>query len=349
MLSLLLLLACGAPAPEAVAPPPVALGASDVVIVTTSNIHSGPRVSGTLEPASSAILRAEVGGSVESVRAELGQSVSAGDVLATLESSALRQAVASAAAGVASAEADVLNATRELERVGKLREAGALSSRDVELTESGLVAAKARLEAAKAQRTAAAEQLEGATVKAPFAGVVSQRAVNQGDIAGLGSPLFTVIDPSTLRLEGSVPADSAGLLVPGATVSFTVQGMGERSFEGRLESASPAVDPTTRQIPVIITLPNTDGALRAGLFAEGRVAAEMRDGLVVPLDALAGGAVMRVRDGAVEKVAVEVGIRDEDGDRVELTSGVSAGDAVLVGPAREVKPGTAVTLPPTEG
>lgn len=345
MLPLLLLLACGAPAPEPAAAPPVALAPGDVVIVTTSEIAAGPRISGTLEPAASAVLRAEVGGTVESVRVELGDAVAKGDVLATLESSALRAALASAKAGVSSAAADLANMERELERIRRLHEAGALSARDLEQTESAVVAARARVEAAEAQQTGAAEQLEGATVRAPFAGVISRRDINQGDITAPGAALFTIIDPSTLRLEGAVPADSAGALAPGAGAAFTVQGMGDRVFAGQLQAASPAVDPTTRQIPVIVSLPNADGALRAGLFAEGRISAEARTALVLPTDALSGDAALRVVDGKVEKVALELGIRDEDADRVEVRAGLAAGDAVLVGPAREVKPGTTVTLP----
>lgn len=342
---LVLLLACGRPeAPAAIEPVPVVLSQSDVSTVAAEAISAGPRVSGTLEPASKAIIRAEAGGAALSVDAEIGEPVEKGAVLAHIEATAARQSLASATASVASAEADVANTRRELERVTRLHESGALSARDQELAESALVAAEARLMAARAQRAAAAEQVDGATVRAPFAGVVAERQVGQGDIVGIGTPLFTVIDPSTLRLEGAVPAESAGQVRPGTPARLTVQGMGDRAFEGVIERVSPAVDPATRQIPVLVSIPNQDGTLLAGLFAEGRVATEQHEGLVVPLAALAGDSVLAVRDGKVAQVPVQLGIRDEEAERVEIKGELVAGEVVLVGAAREIEPGTAVQV-----
>lgn len=344
-LLLLLLTACGAPAAPEVEDPITTLTAADVAVVRSEPISAGPRLSGTLEPAEKAVIRAEANGSVLTIKAEIGQRVEAGEVLATIESSALRQALASANAAVASAEADLANAGREVERVTRLFEAGALASRDKESAESGEKAARARLEAATAQRTSASEQLSGATVKAPFAGVVSARSVSQGDVVSLGSPLFTVINPSTLRLEGAVPAASIGAVQPGVTVRFEVQGFGDRTFDGVIERVSPAVDSATRQVPVIVTLPNEDGALLAGLFADGHVAVNLHEALVVPTDALSGDTVKRISDGKVEAVTVGVGVRDEAGERVEIASGLTDGDRVLVGAARDLAPGAPVTLP----
>lgn len=345
MLLLALLLACGGPPAAQVGPDAVTLSTSDVARVTSEPIAAGPRVSGTLEAALSAVIRAEAGGDVEAVSVEIGDRVTKGQVMAVIEADALRQSLASASANVASAEANEANARRELERITRLQEAGALSRRDVEVAEAQLKAAQAQLEGARAQRVAASQQAGGATVRAPFDGVVATRDVGEGDIVGMGSPLFTVIDPSTLRLEGAVPADAAGLVRPGASARFTVQGLGARLFEGSVERVAPAVDPATRQIPVIIALPNPDGALLAGLFAEGRVAADVHQALVLPSDALDGDHVLRVNGDKVEQVTVKTGVRDEASEKVEILDGVSAGDVVLVGAAREVPAGSLVKLP----
>lgn len=347
MLLLSLLLACGAPpgSPADAAGQPVTLSASDVATVKLEPISSGPRVSGTLEPAARAVMRAEAGGSVETVSVEIGDHVKKGQVLATIESAALRQSLAGATAAVAAAEANAENAAREVERVGRLKEAGALSQRDVEAAVAASKSAAAQLEAARAQRAAAQQQSSGAAVRAPFDGVVSTRDVSAGDIVGIGSPMFTIIEPSTLRLSGAVPADSVGALTPGASVRFQVQGLGSRPFEGQIERISPSVDPATRQIPILVSIPNQDGALLAGLFAEGRVARDVHDGLVAPADALDGDHVLRVRDGHVERVDVTVGSRDEDAERIELKGTVSAGDLLLVGAARSIAEGASVTLP----
>ena len=120
----------------------------------------------------------------------------------------------------------------------------------------------------------------------------------------------------------------------GAAVQFSVRGY-EQPFEGRIDRISPQADPTTRQVPIFVTAPNTGGRLVAGLFAEGRVVSSASEGLVVPLNAVneAAGApwVMRVNSGRTEKVNVTLGLRDTRTERVELVSGVAEGDVLLRG------------------
>lgn len=352
---LALLLACASPeaAPAPVSPPAVVVGPEDYAVATTRRILAGPRVAGTLEPAGRAVLRAEVAGEVEAVSAELGERVTAGQVLARVEATTARQTEASAVAGLASARQDLAVTERELERVGRLVEGGALASRDRELSESAVTAARARVNAAEAQLGGARQQLAATTVRAPIAGIIGQRSVSQGDIVAPGAPLFTVIDPRSLRIEGAVPADAVGLLKPGTAVVFEVQGYAGRSFEGSVERVAPAVDPATRQIPILVSLPNPEGTLVAGLFAEGRVATEAHEGIVVPADALddapEGATVVRVKDGKAARVGVQIGIRDEDAEQVEITSGLEVGDLVLVGAARSTADGVAVTVRGGEG
>lgn len=325
----------------------------DVVTVGSRTIATGPRLSGTLEPAEKAVLRAETAGSVEDVQAEIGDVVKPGQVLARIDNSAAGSGFASARAGMVSAEQQVAIAERELERVRKLVGHGALASRDLELSESQLVAARAQVAGAKAQVAMQGDQLEATVVRSPIAGVVSQRAVSSGDVVAPGAALFTVIEPSSLRLEAAVPADAASLLEVGSAVQFTVQGFRDRMIEGRIERVAPAVDPASRQIPILASIPNADGSLVAGLFAEGRVAVEAHDGLVVPADAVETSGprpyVLRLANGTVERVEVELGLHDEQTEAVEITKGVAAGDVLLLGSARDVEPGTPVELRKAEG
>jgi membrane fusion protein, multidrug efflux system len=344
--------ACGGPAETApVDALAVVLSASDVTTVREDFIASGPRIAGTLEPAQKAIIRAEAGGSVLEVDVELGQRVEKGQRLGRIASSGTGDLWKSAQVGVISADQDAQNAKRELERLQRLAEAGAVSPRDLEMASSAHTAAVARLEGSRAQLSSAGSQLARTTLKAPFDGVVSQRAVNPGDVVAPGSPMFTVIDPTSLRLEGSVPASAAAVLQIGTSVAFTVQGFAERTFTGVVERISPAVDPTTRQIPILVAIPNAEGTLLAGLFADGRVAAERRQGLVVAAAAVDEGgrepAVYRVNSGVVEKVDVAVGLRDQVAEEVEILSGVQAGDILLIGAALDVPAGTKIQLQPS--
>ena len=89
-----------------------------------------------------------------------------------------------------------------------------------------------------------------------------------------------------MRLEASVPSDQLSAITIGATVNFQVRGYPGQTFAGRIERISPMADPVTRQVPIFVTIPNTQGRLVAGLFAEGRVVQEVKQALVVPLTAV---------------------------------------------------------------
>jgi multidrug efflux pump subunit AcrA (membrane-fusion protein) len=130
-------------------------------------------------------------------------------------------------------------------------------------------------------------------------------------------------------------------------VQFAVRGMpGE--FSGTVDRINPSADPVTRQVSIFVSLRNTGGRLIAGLFAEGRVENATHEGLVAPLAALDETGpkpiVTRIRDGKAEKVEVGVGIRQSNPEQVEITSGLSAGDVVIVGSAKNMAAGTAVAV-----
>lgn len=346
---LLLIAACagpepGGPPPE---PPPVLIGAEDLATARQTTIATGPRLAGSLQPADRAALRAETSGAIVDVDAEVGQDVDEGELLARIEDPAAEAGLRAAEAGVDAARAELTAVARDFERTEVLAEAGALAERDVDVARTAVAAARARLRQAEAEAAAAREVVGAAEIHAPIDGVVSARAVGIGDIVAPGALLFEIVDPSSLRLEASVPAEALAALEIGAPVRFDVQGV-DGTLTGHIDQIAPSVTPGARQIAVIASIPNPEGRLVAGLFAEGRVSTESAAGVVVPADAihttLGETAVMRVRDGLVERVPVETGLTDEDAEQVLITRGLAAGDVVLVGAAKEVEPGTRVRM-----
>jgi len=315
--------------------------------VERERIVTGPLISGELRAAREANVRAELGGSMLQVLAEEGESVRRGEVVGRIEAVTQEDARRSAESGVKSAESQLEVAKREAERTSQLVAAGALAQRDLEVATSNVTAAEAALADARARLVTATKQLADAVVRAPFDGIVAGRPVNTGDVVAPGTALFTIIDPSSMRLEASVPSEELALLRIGASVEFQVRGY-EQPFEGRIDRISPQADPATRQVPIFVSIPNKGGRLVAGLFAEGRVVSEAAEGLVVPANAVnesQGGAwVLRVADGKAEKVDVKVGLRDHRTERVELLSGVRAGDTLLRGAAQGITPGTPIAV-----
>jgi membrane fusion protein (multidrug efflux system) len=337
-------------AAEQAAPQPVVLGPADVTVVVQGPVESGPALSGTLTAQDQATVRAQIGGSVLETYAEPGEPVRRGQRLARLAASSLGSSLASARAAVTTARSNLALAEREQERQRTLAAAGAVAERNVDTAEQQVVAARANLAQAQAQLASAQEQLGYSQVTAPISGVVSERQVSAGDVVQPGAALYTVVDPSSLELEASIAAERIAALHVGAPVAFQVNGFPNRTFRGRITRINPAADPVTRQVRVYAEIPNSGSDLVAGLFAEGRVQTEIRNGLTVPTAAvdrrMMQPAVLRVRDGKVERVPVQLGLLDEQEQKVELRQGVEAGDVVLLGAAQEIPPGTPVRLAP---
>ena len=336
--------AAAAAAPEQ----PTLITADNIAVVESTNIASGPSLSGELMAERSAMVRAEVAGSVIQVFVETGQRVAAGAVLARIDATTANAAELSARTGVSATEAQAAQAKKELDRAERLNAAGAIADRDVEnarLTYSTTMAQLANVKSAYAQ---ASKQLRNATVRAPFSGVVAAKSVSAGDVVSPGAALFTVVDPKSMRLDAAVPASQIGQIRIGMPVAFSVSGYGDRKFTGTVTRVSPVADPNTRQVQILASIPNSAGTLVGGLFAEGRVNAESRSALVLPATAIdqrgATPAVMRVRGGRVERVAVKLGIRDEQRENFEITEGVQRGDTVLLGAAQAIGEGKQVRV-----
>ena len=341
----------GADTSKAATPPAAMLvGPENIAIVKAEQIRSGPAISGTLQPEQQANVRAEVGGTVLQTYAEQGQRVSKGQVLARIDDAALRETELSARAAVTTAQNTVDLNKRQLERSEALLKAGAIAERDLELVRNQYSAAEAQLANARAQLANAEKQLSKATIAAPFTGIVSARQVSAGDVVQPGGALYTIVSPASMRLEASVPADQLSAVRIGAPVDFTVSGYPGREFTGHITNINPVADPATRQVRIIVSLPNTNGVLVGGLFADGQVASEVRTAPVVPLAAVDERGlkpfVMRIKNGVVDKAEVELGIRDAATETVEVRSGVQPGDTILLGAARGISEKTPVRVSP---
>ena len=342
---------CGRESAEAPPPGPVAVqvGKENVATVSMQEISTGPLISGTLMAERDATVRAEASGSVLQVTAAEGQAVRRGALLARIEDQALGDAYKSGQSAVRSAEQALGVAEREAQRTESLVKGGALAERELDTAKNAVTAAQAQLEDARSRLASAGKQVGNLTVRSPLEGVVAARAVNAGDVVSPGTELYRIIDPRSMRLEASVPSESLAMIKVGLPVKFEVRGYPGQSFDGRIERIGPAADPVTRQVSIFVTIPNTAGRLVAGLFAEGRVAQESRRSLVVPLTAVntddpKAPWVMRAAGGKAERVPVALGLRDEQTERVEITSGVKEGDRLLVGSARAITPGTPLKL-----
>lgn len=327
---------------------PVTLGQENLAEVRSQRLESGPAISGNLTAVQSATLRAEVGGALLEVGAERGETVKAGDVLARIEATSSEDQVRAARVGLQSAEDAQKLAVLDHQRNVTLAEKDVISARERDHSKTVVAQSEAQLAQARAQLAQALQLSAHSEVKAPFDGVISERAVHAGDVVQPGTPLFTLVDLTRLQLEASVPSQWLASLRPGTPVDFTVNGFSGQTFQGRIERLNPVVDPTTGQVRIYVTLPNPERRLVVGLFAQGRVATQSKEALAAPASAVDTSStpptVLRLQEGKVERVPVKVGLRDEMNERVELRSGVSAGDQLVLGNAQNIPEGEPVKV-----
>lgn len=333
---------------DSASPATMTVGPENIEVVRSEQIATGPAISGALAAEREATVRAQIPGPILSTHADEGSRVAAGALLARIDDRTLRDAFLGARSGLTTAESAADIAARELQRNEKLAEAGAIAERDLEAARRSNIAAQSQLADAKARLSLAQRQIDDAQVRAPFTGIVSERQVSAGDVVQPGGAMFTVIDPRSMRLEASVPANQLGEVRIGAPTSFTVHGYPGRSFEGKVVRINPTADASTGQVRIVVSIPNQQGNLVGGLFAEGRVKSDLHQASVVGASAVdirgVRPSVLRLRGGRAERVEVQLGLKDEAREVYEIAAGVAVGDTLLLGAAQGISPGTPVRV-----
>jgi len=336
------------PAADTTAARGVVLGPESYAVATEGTIESGPVVSGTLRPREQATVRSQVAGAILRAYVDQGERVGRGALLAAIDDRSIRDNVTSAQAAVVNAERQLELALKDEERQKSMIDIGALPQRELDNAHRSVASAQAAMALARAQLIAAQKQLALTRVTAPFAGVVSEQIGKTGDIVQQGSALYTIVDPSSMELEGSIPSQDLDSVRVGDQVQFEVNGYPGRVFSGRITRINPVADPTTRQVRIYVDIANEAGTLVGQLYAEGRVVTASRKTLMVPRSAIDTRGmrpeVTVVRRGAVARERVTVGLQDDRTGMVEIMSGIRSGDTVLTGAANQIAAGTTVTI-----
>jgi membrane fusion protein, multidrug efflux system len=329
------------------AAPPLLISPDDLLVLRNSALTSGPSITGSIEPERRADLRAEVSAVVLAVLKENGDPVKRGDLLVRLDQTSIRDSLTAAEASQTAAVQAYEQAQRQYERMVKLRETGVVSTQQVEDVEVRRNTAQSDREAARTRVVTARQQLERTEVRAPFNGIVSDRKVSAGDTAQIGKELLKVIDPSSLRFEGFVSADSIGEVSTGQAVWFRIHGFSEREFTGVITRVNPAANSTTRQVEVLVSFDDAKQQPNvAGLYAEGHVETRSAASLALPSASVVregdNAFAWRVNGDKLQKVALALGERDARTGAYSLMSGLAEGDQVLRFPNSTLKDGQAV-------
>ncbi len=331
----------------------VVLGATDVHTVLLGNIELAMGIQGDLRPVEEVPVRARIEGNLEAVNVREGDYVGRGQEMARFESSAEVGAERSAMADVESAKADSVNAQWNADQSAELFKAGAIPERDLRSAQQDLIAANARVSAARSRLHAAARDVEDTKVVAPTTGIVSVRSVESGEHVSRGAQMFTVVRNNVLELEAAVPARFAGDVRTGMPVRFNAGG---REMTGRVSRVSPTINPANRSVTIYLQLPNPGGTLKGNTFATGRIVARTISGtVIVPTSAIRYGQqqnapfVYRIANETVEHQPVQLGVVDESSGIVQVTSGLETGDRVIVGNVGAIGRGVKVRIAGSTG
>ncbi len=329
---------------------------------------------GTVRARTSSSIAARVMGYVREVKVQAGDRVREGQVLVTLETrdldvsarraeaarESVKSSVPEAESAIAAAKANLDLAQVTFGRMQELFQKKSISNQEFDEALAKLKAAQAAHEMARARRgqlnaklaeveqevSSAEVSRSYAQVVAPFSGVVTARTVEPGMLTVPGTPLLNVEREGALRLEASVDEGRLAEIRVGQTVSVTLESIG-RTMESRVAEIVPSVDAASRAYVVKIDLPPT-AALRSGVFGRAVFQSGSRMVVTIPAAALTERGQLQsvmVADGGVARTRlVTVGQRLKD--RVEVLSGLSEGERVIVPVPRELRDGARVEVRP---
>ena len=331
------LAACGgAPDEERPAAAPPARVAGAVVTVRDTTLAAAFDAAGTAAPLQQATLSTKLMGTVTAVLVHEGDVVAAGQPLVRIDARDLAAKSAQVGASIAEAEAVQRDALVQANRIRALHADSAATRAQLDAAETGLARAEAGVRAARAAAGELGAVSSYATIRAPFAGVVTRRLVDPGAFAAPGAPLVSVQDASRLRITATAAPDAVRGLRRGQSIAATVEG---RPLTATVEGVVPAASGNLYAVNALVPNPvaaGGGGAILPGSAATLALPLGTRAALVVPAAAV-------TREGDLTGVTLRTAAGDETrwvrlgravGDVVEVTAGLRAGDRVVVpGPA----------------
>jgi RND family efflux transporter MFP subunit len=353
---------CGSPSTTAEAAPDTAVAAPvidvPVVTATVGPVESALEISGTLTPRTRVGVKPRLPGTLEQMLVDIGDPVTMGQTIATIDRreidaqvDAAVAAVAVAKAALETAEAGLANAKLELDRAKNLFEKGALPRQRLDAAETQNRAATAQRDLATANLSQADAALrrsrevqKNATITSPVTGFVVERNYDAGSIPG-DLPIVVVADLRQMKLEAGVSELEAGRLRVGMQARVSVQAKPGQTFGGQLAAIAPEVDERNRHFQIEVRVPNESRALLSGMYATARIVeATSAQAVLVPIEAVVTRDgkrfVQKVQGDAVSSVEVTEGLKD--GRRVQIVKGLAAGDVVMADARRPLPPGAKV-------
>ncbi|HEX5659738.1 MAG TPA: efflux RND transporter periplasmic adaptor subunit [Polyangiales bacterium] len=318
--------------------------------VARAPIVRGVIANGTTEPVRVADLGPQMTGRIGALLVDEGSKVKLGQNLVRLDADEASLRVQQTAATAAQAKAQYELARAEYERLAPLLQRGTITPQQLQRLEAQRDALKSATEAAHVAQSDAARMQTNTVVRAPFAGVVSKVSMEVGEVATMMPPsvLLRLVDLSSVDVRVRVHERELTRIAIGDEVEANFSSSKQKA-QGKVSFISPEIDPRTRNAEVVTRIPNAQGVLRAGMFAEIAIKPRsVEDSLVIPASAVAGTGDDRyvfTIDGNTAK-RVKVRVAPIDNTQVELLEGLPVGARIVREGLGKLSDGSALEVEP---
>jgi RND family efflux transporter MFP subunit len=323
----------------------VELAATDVVKAETRELAQGLPISGSLKAVNSALVKARVAGELQGLAVREGDAVKAGQVIARVEPTEAMARLRQAQQQADSAKAQIEIAQRQWANNKALVDQGFISRTSLDTSFNNLAAAEATHKAALAAVDVARKSMDDTVLRAPIAGVVSQRLAQPGERVAVDGRVVEIVDLGRLELEATLSAADSVAVRVGQEATLRIEGS-PNPLAARVVRINPTAQAGSRSVLAYLAV-SDPGGLRQGLFAQGVLATGAASGVAVPVSAVRTDKpapyVQVVEQAKVAHKAVQPGARGEAGKESWVAvQGLQAGAVVIRGHVGPLREGTAV-------
>lgn len=330
---------------------PVAMRLSslEVLTVAESDQQETVRVTGTLRPIRQTVISTRSAGTVEAVRVQPGDTVSTGTIIAELDTAELVLGRRQQQSAIQATSVQLELAQSQLQTARTLVDRGTSPRSALDSAQANYDGLAANLAAQEAQLASIALNLANATIHAPYSGVIAERSIDPGQSVNPGTPVVVLVDTSAMEVSATASLSDATQIAVGQPVAITVESLSNRVFSATVDRISPVAAEGTRTLPVFLTLDNSEGILRGGMFVTGQIVVDAaEDVLTVPTRAVLtdedGSYVLAIEDDRLVRRAVETGRTWPSSRTVEILEGVSVGDTIVAQELSGLAAGSLVTI-----
>jgi RND family efflux transporter MFP subunit len=304
---------------------------------------------GTVSAWKTANITPDASGRVGRILKKQGDKVGQGELLATLDMTSLELQQKQARAAVAVAHTAYQNARLNAERMKKMLENKAISSLQYENTQLALDAADTQLKSAKATLDLVDYTVKNAYMKAPFAGIIAAKNMEEGDMInpmmGMGQSILTLMDLSKVKVTVDAPAEEIEKIRIGQKCLVRISSRPDETFFGEVYSKNLAADPLSKTFKVEVKIDNPEMKIKAGVYADISIEYIRKENVyLLPITALlAGDKGVMVNDNGIARKRV-IGIGLMNGKNFEVTSGVRPDELVIIQGNYDLKDGTVIVM-----